>query len=137
MSRRYVNRHLVESEPIHLYADTIAPVQRTRPDELFVIRIMARPGPDSPEPADTAGAFVNCWVDVDDFRTAELRAVATIQEEGWLPERFESWELVCRECYLEADEHESLERVEEAFRAGGACTFFCWSHDAPDASDEH
>jgi hypothetical protein len=72
----------LESEPNNLYADTIDRVVRIKPGELFLVRIEARPKPDSPEAADTAGAVVNCWVDADDLRTFELRAVALIQEQG-------------------------------------------------------
>ena len=45
---------------MNLYADTIAPVSRTKPEELFLIRMAAKPSPENPEAAEVGGAYANC-----------------------------------------------------------------------------
>lgn len=125
-----------------LYADTIAPVNRSSADELFLIRLVATPLPENPEAADIGGAYVNCWVNAKDLRTAEQRALNRIREEQWRPTRFDQWDLVCRQCYLddsrysEDEKRESLERLYEAFEHGIALVFHTWPVDAPDSEDE-
>jgi hypothetical protein len=75
------------------------------------------------------------------LRSAELRAVALIEEHGWEPLRFDSWELVTRETYANRASRgeevaELQESVEQAFAEGRACAFFIWPvDDAPDAPD--
>ena len=125
-----------------LFADTIEPVKRRSADELFLVRVIAKPLPDNSGAAEIGGAYINCWVNVDDLRTAEQRAIDRVREEQWRPTKFEHWELVCRRCYVEDSKYdederrESLARVDEAFEYGIAITFFCWPVDAPDADDE-
>jgi hypothetical protein len=125
-----------------LFADTIAPVRRRKPEELFLIRVVAKPSHENSEAADSGGAYVNCWVDADDLRTAEQAALERVRAEQWQPTKFEHWELVCRECYTddsrynEGERRESLERVDEAFEYGIALKFHCWPVDAPDANDD-
>ncbi len=125
-----------------LFSDDLPPVCRQKPEELFLVRIMAKPAPESAEAKEIGGAFVNCWVNADDLRSAEKMAIEQIQEEGWRPVRFDHWEVVCRESYtlsneMDADERrDSLERVEEAFEYGIALAFYMWPVDAPDAGDE-
>ena len=88
----------MKAEPTNLYADGVAPVHRTKPGEVFFVRMEACPEPGSDEFGTTGGAYVNCYLDVDDLRSAELRAIALIQESGWQPQRFDTWELTCAEC---------------------------------------
>ena len=127
---------------VNLFADTIAPVSRRNADELFFIRVVAEPLPENTEAIDSGGAYVNCWVDADDLRTAEQAALDRIREERWRTTKFEHWELVCRRCYTddvrysEVERRESLERFDEAFEYGIALKFHCWPVDAPDAHDE-
>ena len=123
------------------YSDGIDPVRRASADELFLVTIEARPGPDADEYGEAGGAFVNCWVDADDLRTAERRAVALIEENGWRPHRFEEWELVTRTTYADREppadgEPDFRELVDQAFADGEACVFNTWPVDAPDAGDE-
>jgi hypothetical protein len=122
------------------YSDGIEPIRRSSPDELFLVTIEARPEPDSDEYGEAGGAFVNCWVDADDLRTAERRAVALIRADGWRPHRFDDWELVTRSTY---DSHEPAddgpnlrEVVEQAFIDGEVCVFNTWPVDAPDADED-
>lgn len=82
-----------------LFADTIPPVKRTNAREIFLIRIVAQPAPESSEAADLGGAYVVCLVDADDLRTAEQRAIERIRAEQWQLRKFEHWEIVCRQCY--------------------------------------
>lgn len=118
----------MELTPDNLYSDTVDPVRRMTPDELFLVRIEAIPEPDNPEAADTGGAFVNCWLDVDDLRSAELEAIEIIRYNGWRPQRLDTWELVSRSSC-----GDSAEQVEEAFHNGSACAFFAWPLEAPDS----
>lgn len=122
--------------PIY-HSDSIAPVRRSSPDELFLITIEARPKPDSVEFGEVGGAFVNCWVDADDLRTAERRAVALIQENGWQPHRFDDCEMVTRATYIDRkltdDGLDLREIVKQAFIDGEVCVFNTWPVDVPDA----
>ncbi len=121
------------------YSDSIAPVRRSSAEELFLVTIEARPEPDSDEYGEAGGAFVNCWVDADDLRTAERRALALIELEGWRPHRFDDWELVTRATYANREPTEDgldlREIVEQAFIDGEVCEFYSWPIDAPDADE--
>lgn len=131
----------MESEPINLYSDTVEPVHRSLPEEVFFICLDADPEPGSDEFGVKGGAFVNCYVDADDLRTAELRAIALIQQEGWRPYRFDRWEITCVECASDSPSSEdddgptARELVERALEDGGVCVFYCWPIDAPDAEE--
>ena len=70
----------MESQPSNLYADSVAPVRRSKPDEVFFIRMQASPQRGSEDFGEAGGAFINCYVDADDLRSAELRAVVLIQQ---------------------------------------------------------
>jgi len=125
-------------EPIY-YSDGIAPVRRSAPEQLFLVSIEARPNPDLAD-EEVGGAFVTCWVNTDDLRTAERRAVALIEEYGWWPYRFHSWELVTRDGYAnwqpcEPDALDPRELVDQAFIDGEACKFHIWPAAAPDADE--
>jgi hypothetical protein len=122
------------------YSDRIDPVSRSSPEQLFLLTLEAKPQPDSDEYGEVGGAYVNCWVDADDLRTAERRAVALIVEEGWKPYRFESWNFVTRETYAGQKPDNSggpdmREVIDEAFADGAALVFNTWGVDAPDADD--
>jgi hypothetical protein len=125
-----------------LFANTIALVKRTKKDELFLICIVAKPCPENLEASENGGAYVNCWVDADDLRIAEQKAIEAIEGEQWQPMKFDNWKMVCRRCYIEnasleeAERCEYLERMDEAFDNGIALVFNCWPHDAPDADME-
>jgi hypothetical protein len=83
---------------------------------------------------------VNCWVDADDLRTAEERAIEAMAREQWKPAKFDHWELVYRSCYVnnpdEDERFELLERLDEALEHGIALAFNCWPLDAPDANED-
>ena len=124
------------------FSDTIAPVRRTKADDLFLVRIVATPSAENPEASEIGGAYVNCWVDADELRVAEERAIEAIESEQWQPTKFDHWEFVCRRCYDEdsryndTERRESLEHVDWAFEHGISFTFNCWPKDAPDANEE-
>lgn len=114
-------------EPVY-YSDVIDPVCRTSPEELFFLIIEARPKTDSDDFGQVGGAFVNCWANADDLRTAERQAVALIEQSGWRPHRFEDWELVSRATYAgrepsDPDELDLREIVDQAFIDGEACVY--------------
>jgi hypothetical protein len=130
---------LASNQPVY-YSDGIEPVRRSSPNELFLVTIEARPAPGSEEFGELGGSFVNCWVDADDLRTAERRAVALIQADGWMPHRFEEWSLVTRETYadwepLDDGEPDSRELFEQALIDGEVCVFYEWPVDDLDADD--
>ena len=111
------------------------------PSEVFIIRFEASPEPDSDDFGTDGGAIVNCFVDADDLRTAEIRAISLIWEHGWQPCRFETWLLICAECADSATpEHggdSQRELVEQARLDGEVCVFHTWPIDAPDANDRN
>ncbi len=129
----------MESEPENLYSDTIAPVHRASPDEVFFISMEACPEPGSEDFGVEGGAFVNCYVDADDLRTAEICAIAHIQEQGWRPHRFSEWHLKCAECADDTEpEHggdSPRKLIEQALLDGIVSVFHTWPIDAPDAHD--
>jgi len=107
------------------------------PGEVFFIGMEASPKPGSADFGSTGGAYVNCYIDADDLRAAELRAIAFIQSSDWEPTRFTTWELTCVEC-ADATQPEHggpspRELVQQALLDGEACVFHCWPIDAPDA----
>ncbi len=116
-----------DSDQPAYFSDGIEPVARSWPGELFLIRIEARPDPDSEDSAEFGGAFVNCYIDADDLRTAERRAVGLIQADGWQPHRFDQWSLVTRDTYADCepgdDGPDLREVVDEAFADGEVCVF--------------
>jgi hypothetical protein len=134
----------VESEEPKLYSDTIDPVRRANPDELFFLILEARPEPGAEDFGSVGGAAVSCWVNADDLRSAELRAVALIEGHGWRPHRFDSWKIVNRETYAdgevasgdEPDGPELRGLAEQAFIDGEVCVFYTWPPDANDAEDD-
>jgi len=126
-------------EPVY-YSDGIEPVRRSSPGELFLVTIEARPAPGSEEFGTMGGSFVNCWIDADDLRTAERRAVALIQTDGWMPHRFEEWSIVTRETYTDWEPQgdggpDLRELFDQALTDGEVCLFNNWPVDAPDADD--
>jgi hypothetical protein len=122
------------------FSDGIDPVIRSSADELFFLAMEARPGPEAEEFGEAGGAFVNCWVDADDLRAAERRAVALIREIGWHPRRLDSWELVTLDSYAEWEPGDDggldpRDAVTQAFEDGEVCQFFRWPVDAPEADE--
>lgn len=127
-------------QPLY-YSDGIDPIWRSSPEELFLITIEAKPEPESDEYGEVGGGFVKCWANVDDLRTAERRAVALIQEDGWRPHRFEDWELVTRATYADREPDDDgrpdlREVVAQAFIDGEICVFHTWPVEASEADDD-
>lgn len=131
----------MESEPTNLYADTIDPVQRSMPGEVFFVSMEASPEPGSDDFGSAGGAFVNCYVDADDLRTAELRSISLIEQHGWQPQRLETWELASAQCANSEPSEDggptARELVEQALIEGECCVFYTWPIDAPDADDRN
>jgi hypothetical protein len=97
------------------------------PEEVFVLRMEAYPQPGSKDFGTEGGAMINCYVDAEDLRSAELRALESIRGEGWLPHRVDGWQLTCADC---ADDTEpdygapsSRSLVEQARVDGAVCVF--------------
>lgn len=123
------------------YSDGIDPVRRSSPAELFLITMEARPDLDSDKHPEAGGAIVNCWVNADDLRAAERRAVALVREDGWRPHRFDAWEIVTRETYTNCEPSNNSGRdlqeiVDQAFIDGEVCVLHTWPVDAPDSDED-
>lgn len=115
----------MQKPPPRLFADSIEPVIRESPDQVFFIRIEGRPQEDNPEAHEVAGGYINIWIDTDVFRDAEVEAMEAIQNEGWRPHRFDDWSLLVRdEC-----PEEGLEEFDKAVEAGISLSIFTWEHD--------
>jgi len=110
------------------------------PEEIFFVRMEACPEPGSAEFGSAGGAFVNCYVDAEDLRTAELRAIALIQQQGWRPYRFDTWQLTCGDCATDDppdyDGPSPRELVQQARTDGECCVFHTFPIDAPDVHNE-
>ena len=102
-----------------------------------MVRLLATPEPGSDEFGTPGGAYVNCYVDADDLRTAEIRAIGLIQLHGWQPVRFETWQLTCVDCASDTSSEEGApstrQLVEQAKIDGECCVFYTWPIDAPDS----
>jgi hypothetical protein len=131
---------MADAGEFNFFSDTIDPFIRSSTDQLFLIKIEARPEPAAEDYGCAEGAFVICWVAAESLRDAERRAVALIRGNRWQPHRLESWEIVTREqfaCWEPTDDDDVDPRyaIDQAFADGEFCEFFCWPPDAPDASD--
>ena len=126
---------------MNLFADTIAPVRRLASGDVFLVRFLANPLPENPESSSVGGAYVNCWVDVEDLRAAEERAIQEMAHEQWKPTKFDHWELVSHRCYIgnpdfdEEERREMLQRLDVALENGIALEFNCWPLGAPDEKE--
>jgi hypothetical protein len=131
---------MTEPELPAYYSDGIDPV-RSSSDQLFRLVIEASPEPGSTAYGEAGGAFVTCWVNADDLRTAERRAVALIEEGRWRPVRMDKWNLVTRATYAQEEPAydgglDFRDLVDQAFIDGEVCVFYTWPVDAPDADDD-
>ena len=128
----------MEEKTPPFYSDGIPPVHSDQPEETFFLCIQAAPLPGSEDFGVAGGAFVNCYVDADDLRSAERRAIELIRQNGWQPRRFESWKLTSEgqnDVPGEEDGSTARELITQAREDGEACVFYCWPIDAPDADD--
>lgn len=125
----------MESEPSPLFADTIEPVRRSKPSEVFYLRMEACPNQDSEEFGTVGGAYVNCYVDADDLRSAEIRAIELLHEENWQPLGVDDWSLTSLDQAASVNPPEDpdatppRELVRQALEDGEACEFHCWPAD--------
>jgi len=110
--------------PPALFSDTMPPVTRKGPHQLFVLRIESTPLDDNPEAAEVAGGFVVCWVDEDDFRSAEIRALKEIAREGWRPRRHDESHLIeLSDCVSDED----ARAFAEAQACGCSIAIYAWA----------
>jgi hypothetical protein len=124
-----------------LFADTIDPVLRANESELFLIRIEVVPDESNPESAEVGGAFANALVDADSLKEAEEKAIARIEAEGWKPQRFDYWEMVCKDCYsaesqAKEEGRDILSSIETAFQFGVGLIFHTWPIEETEEADE-
>jgi hypothetical protein len=110
---------MANCEQFKYHSDEIAAVIRSSANEVFLIRIEARPEPGSKDHGIAAGAIVNCWVAAETLRDAERSAVASIRDNSWLPEKLDSWEIVARDQYFgwEPTDHDDQDPRELIQRA--------------------
>lgn len=121
----------------NLYSDSIGHVFREDRSEVFFLSVEAYPEPGSPDFGTAGGAFINCYLDADSLRDAELAMLEILREEGWRPYRLEGWEVTCAERAqaepAEAGEPSQRDMVEEALNEGYAQVIYAWDIDADDA----
>ncbi|MFN0196789.1 MAG: hypothetical protein ACKVT0_08575 [Planctomycetaceae bacterium] len=101
-------------------------VVRKSSDQIFLIRFEVFPEPDSENHLRYRGGIANCWIDAEDYITAERRAVKLILESGWILHQFEAWEIVDRETYARRepssdDDVDFLQIYEQALIDGEVC----------------
>ena len=104
-------------------------------DTVYWFMFLAKPLPNSPEFANTGGAFINAWVAHTDDAIAEQIARDAITDEAWRVERIEERALVPRETY--ADDPELMEHFEQALVDGWCLVFHCWPLSAEDSDNEN
>lgn len=123
--------------PAELYADHIYPVTRATHQEVFFLSIEAYPEPGSEDFGNVGGAYVHCYLDVEDLRAAESGAIALLQEHGWRPHRLEGWEISSLDTANSTIRDDSgfcqCDLVRAALEDGQAVVFYSWEIDAPDA----
>jgi hypothetical protein len=123
--------------PAELYSDQIHPVSRASSDEVFFLSFEAYPEPGSEHFGEVGGAYIHCYLDTDDLRSAENQAIALLQEEGWRPHRLEGWEVTsvenANDTIRNDNGHRQCDLVEIALTEGHSVVYYCWEIDAPDA----
>ena len=91
------------------------------------------PEPGSDDPGENSGGIFSCYVDADDLRTAEFRAIALVQEQGLLPKRIEAWDLISAESAESKAPAEGVpterELVEQALVDGACGVVHTWPTD--------
>ena len=126
------------TEAIHYYSDTIDPVVLSSPTDVFLITIEAKPKPNTDKAKEYAGAFCNCWVNANDLRSAERRTVEVMEEQNWIPFRFDDWSLVNRDFYRDwkpkdEDDLDIRDFPDQALIDGEIFVAHTFPIDAPDA----
>jgi hypothetical protein len=76
------------------------------------------------ESREFAGAFINCWVNTEVKKTAEINAVKYVKSEGWKVINIEEIFIAERKRYL--DEPTSLKCFDQAVKYGAAAIFYTW-----------
>lgn len=117
-------------------------IKRKNTDELFHFMFAAQPLLDTPEAKDVSGAYINCWVNEDDYSIALKKAKDSIEAENWKIDKLDEW-MICSRKYYQARTDlnqnkldEILRAIEEAFACGLSRIFNCWDKDAPDANEK-
>lgn len=126
-------------EDAEFFSDTIRPISRNSPAEVFLLTIEAKPDSGAADFGTVGGAFVNCWIDADSLQTAERRAIALIREQNWYAVKLDTWQMVTRETYMGREPPDEgpnpADLVEQAFIDGEVCVFYKYPVNAPDAND--
>jgi hypothetical protein len=122
------------------FPDGRNPIRRSSPDELFLITLEVRPVAGEDAFKSVGGAFANCWINADDLRSAQLRAVALVEESGWRVHRICEWEIVTEATYSDRQPPEEgpdlRDIVTQAFVDGEVCVMHTWPVDAPDGNED-
>jgi hypothetical protein len=100
---------------------------------MYFFTFLATPTPDAKEFADTAGAYVHCWIQEEERAEAEQRASGLIHDYGWSVEALEEGSTVTGDTYSEEDE--DREFYEEALMEGAVLVFNTWPRDEEGTAD--
>jgi hypothetical protein len=86
------------------------------------------PTVDNPEKAESAGAFIRCWVDMIDLNFALTEAKISLSENGW--EVIETIDqcITHRDQYSEVNEEESMEYYDLAKRDGVSAIVYTYDY---------
>lgn len=95
---------------------------------------LAHPTEDAEEFADSAGAYVNCWILSDSREAAEQTATRMIAEYGWAVDSLEDAGTVTEDDYAEDDD--DREFYEQALVEGEVLVFNTWPAGDEDDEDE-
>lgn len=101
---------------------------------MFFFTYLATPTPDAKEYPDTAGAYVDCWIQSGDRSEAESRARDLIQEYGWSVEALEEGATVTSQDYQ--DDDENREFYEQALMEQEVLVFNTWPPGEEDEDED-
>lgn len=96
---------------------------------MVFVEFHAEPPADERE-GDVGGAYVACWIDVEDLDEAVARAHANIVGSGWKPTELRDALLVARDDYEPDDPH--LAYFDQAILDREVLVFHCYPVDDAD-----
>ena len=109
--------------PTHYFAESMEEIRRSSDQHVFSIIFDAKPA--NTKTAQCVGAFALCWIDAPTLLDAEKIAVGKLIESGWIPKRFEEYDIVSCESdrygqngYSDEEINEILAKVAMAQKYG-------------------
>lgn len=94
---------------------------------VYFMFLEGEPLPENKESKEFAGAYINCWVNAKDNKSAKDKAMKCVHEEGWKILKIKAMFVTNRKRYLENPE--SLECFDQALTYGIGIVFYTWPAD--------